>query len=37
MRSPKGGLVLDDSKFERMFRAHAHKVLALGRSVDGLE
>jgi hypothetical protein len=30
-------LVLDDSKFERMFRAHAHKVLALGRSGDGLE
>ncbi len=30
-------LVLDDSKFERMFRAHAHKVLALGRVGDGLE
>jgi hypothetical protein len=30
-------LVLDDSKFERMFRAHANAVLALGRSGDGLE
>jgi hypothetical protein len=30
-------LVLDDSKFERMFRAHAHRVLALGRTGDGLE
>ncbi len=27
-------LVLDDTKFERMFRAHARRVLALGRGGD---
>ncbi|MCA9650408.1 MAG: NAD-dependent epimerase/dehydratase family protein [Myxococcales bacterium] len=30
-------LVLDDAKFERMFRANAHRVLGLGRGGDELE
>ena len=29
-------LVLDDAKFERIFRQNAHRVLALGRSTDRL-
>jgi len=29
-------LVLDDAKFERMFRSNAHRVPALGRTSDGM-